>query len=195
MSKKGKHHALWQFLEASGVLNNGTPEEIQGVRRQYRKVYMREYKSQLRKVKPEFMVQLSKHNGDYGKVLTAAKRHKMSVTAFLRLATIAYIERKYLIPNNVLVGKLAALLESCLNDIRVITEIRSRVSLFTIEEKYSVIEERITRMETEIRNLFDFPSMLEVAVSEAARTDAALRERLLTIINNAARKNPDSQTT
>lgn len=84
------------YLDASGVLENGTEHEIRAVRRQYRKLYLKRYKRSQREKKPEFAVQLSKTNGEYGKIQAAAHKHRMSITEFLRLATLAYIDRTFL---------------------------------------------------------------------------------------------------
>lgn len=188
MSRKGKHGAIWQYLEESGVLVNGTDEEIKAVRREYRKQYMQRYKRAQRSEKPEFLVQLSKKDGTYTKIATAAKKHRMCVSAFLHLATVAYIDRTYLVPDRQLVGKLAGLLESCLNDVRAMSSIKTRQSQFSLEERYESIEKRIAQLETEIQKLFFFPTMLESAVAEGIRTDAALRDRLLIILSHAHRE-------
>lgn len=167
---------------------NGTEEEIRAVRRQYRKLYMQRYKQAQRSEKPEFLVQLSRKDGTYTKIATAAKKHRMSVSAFLHLAAVAYIERAYLVPDRELVGKLAGLLESCLNDVRAMASIKEKYIPFALEEKYESIEKRIRLLETEIRNLFFFPTMLESAVAEGIRNDATLRDRLQIILSHAHRE-------
>lgn len=179
---------LRAFLDQSGVLEHGTDEQIRAVRKAYRKSYMQDYKRKQRKTNPEFLVQLSRADGTHAKISAAAKKHQQSVTTFLRLATLAYIDRSYLVPDRQLVGKLAGLLESCLNDVRAMASIKTKHSPFALEEKYELIEKRIAQLENEIRNLFFFPAILESAVAKAIRTDAALRDRLQIILSHAHRE-------
>lgn len=179
---------LCQFLDESGVLEHGTDEEICAVRRAHRKLYLKNYKEEQRKDKPEFLVQLSKQDGTFTKISTAAKKHRMSVTAFLRLATLAYIERSFLVPDRIMVAKLSSLLESCLNDVRSMASMKGKYSVFQLEEKYDAIEARIVRLETEIQSLFLVPPLLEAAVADAVRNDPALRDRLLILLSHAHRE-------
>lgn len=174
------------YLDASGVLENGTEEEIHAVRRQYRKLYLKRYKRNQREKKPEFAVQLSKTNGEHGKIQGAAQKHHMPVTAFLRLATLAYIDRTFLVPDRELVAKLAGVLEECLNQVRSMTGTKGKYNSFQLEEKYEAIEKRIAALTAEIERLFFFPPILEAAVTDAIRKDPALKERLLIILTNAS---------
>lgn len=187
MRKARKDTGLFAYLDASGVLTGGNEEEIRAVRRAYRKQYLKAYKKKQRTEKPEFLVQLSKQNGEYGRITLAAKKHRICVSAFLRLATIAYIERSFLVPDRALITKLAALLSECLNEIRSLVAVKEKNS-FLLESKFDLIENRIALLDTEIRKAFSFPPMLEAAVAEAIRTDPALVNRLLAILAHAHRE-------
>lgn len=179
---------IWAYLDASGVLENGTEEQIRAARRQYRKLYMKRYKRTQREKKPEFAVQLSKTNGECGKIQAAAKKHRQPVSAFLRLATLAYIDRAFLVPDRELVAKLVAILEECLNHIRSMAGTKGKYNSFQLEEKYETIEKRIALLAAEIERLFFFPPMLEAAIADAVHKDPALKERLLIILTHARRE-------
>lgn len=188
MRKSRKNTGLWAYLDACGVLSNGTEQEIRAARRAYRKIYLRQYKKQQRTEKLEFLVQLSKKDQEYSTIAHAAKKHRMSITAFLRLATLSYIKRSFLVPDRALVAKLAGLLESCLNDVRALASVKGNHNVFALEEKYDAIERRVVSLETEIQTLFFFPPLLEAAVGNAVREDPALKDRLLIIISHAHRE-------
>ncbi len=186
-TRSARHSGLWEYLEKSGVLVSGSDEEIKTVRREYRKIYLKQYKQQQRKHKPEFLVQLSR-DGELTTITAAAKKHRMSVTAFLRLATLSYISRVFLIPDRQLVGKLAGLLESCLNEVRAMTSVKTKQNSFLLEEKYDAIERRIIELQSELQKLFFHPALLESAVAEAIRIDPTLRDRLQIILSHAHRE-------
>ncbi len=172
---------LRQFLDDSGVLVNGNDEEIKAARRAYRKKYLAEYKQQQRKENPEFAVLLSTQNGEHGKIVGAACRHKVSVPAFLKMATLAYLNKTFISPDREVVSRLAQLLTNCLNEVQVIAQTKSSYP-WQIDEKYVAIEKRIADLENEIRKLFQFPVTIETAVRDAVLKDPTLKLRLLNLL-------------
>lgn len=184
---------LWAYLESSGVLVTGDAQMIAAAKQQYRKTYLKAYKQKQREQKPEFLVQLSRKDGEVSRIVSAAKKHQLSVTAFLREATLAYIDRRYLLPDRIVVGKLVAILESCLNEIRTMTSSKIK-SAYVIDERYEAIEKRITTLENEINQLICHPQLLERAVAEAIQHPHTYA-RLKTILANAHRENQDIQET
>ena len=110
MPKNAKNGGLWAYLDASGVLEKGTEEEIKAAKKAYRKQYLLNYKRRQRASKPEFAVTLNKDNGEYFRIKIAAKQHSKTIPAFLRLATLAYINKTYIVPDRLLIAKLEQLL-------------------------------------------------------------------------------------
>jgi hypothetical protein len=193
MAKQRRDTGLWSFLEHSGVLENGDADQIAAAKKLYRKAYLKAYKQKQRKEKPEFLVQFSEKE-HYSRVAKAAKKHHLSISAFLKNATLAYLDRSYLIPDRIVVGKLALLLEGCLNDVRAISTTKTKHTSFVLEEKYEAIERRIGVLQDHIRDLFCYPALLENAVAEAARNPHTC-QRLNIILSNAHRENQDIQET
>lgn len=182
MSNDGKHIIkLREYLDQSGVLINGTEEEIKAVKRAYRKIYKTKHKRKQRQENPEFTVSLSKQKGEHGKITTAARRHKMSVQSFLKMATVAYINKTFLVPDRDFVVKLAQLLSDCLNEVQGIAQMKTNYQ-WQLEEKYDSIEKRIITLETDMRKLFAFPVPIEKAVRDAVGKDPQLRLSLLNVL-------------
>lgn len=77
-----------------------------------RKMYTREYKAKWRreKRKREKEITVSWKPDELQELRTEAKRHKTTVTAFIKLSTLAYINKRYLVPDHKLVLKIAQLL-------------------------------------------------------------------------------------
>jgi hypothetical protein len=138
------------------VLEHGTDAEIKAAKRAYKKNYFTRYRRAQRQEKPEFSVPLSRKNGDYGKVALAARRHKLPITSFIRKATLAYLDRAYIVPNRDQVARLEQLLMSCLNEVQAITHTKEKYH-WEREQKYDAIAERIDKLEGEIRQVLYFP--------------------------------------
>lgn len=159
MSKKS-NSAMWDYLESLGILEKGTDEEIKAAKKAYRKIYLLKYKQKQRENKPEFNVYFSNENGEYGRVESAAKKHNMTVTAFIRKTVLAYIEQKYIVPDPLQIGKLEQVLSECLNEVQKIVKTKERF-LFDREDKYKAIEKRIEKLETQIDAIFRHPQMAQ----------------------------------
>jgi hypothetical protein len=154
-----KPNSLWTYLEASGVLEKGSDAEIKAVKREYRKKYYLNYKRCIRKEKPEYTICLSKKNGEYDRITNAAKQHKRTVTSFIRQATLAYIEQRFLLPNQSQIAELEILLSNCLNEIKLLVDKRTNY-LWSTENKLDSIEKRIIKLESEINDVFRNPKRL-----------------------------------
>lgn len=160
MSRKKKNKgAIWEYLEATGVLENGTEEEICSAKKAYRKDYFLQYKKSQRRQKPEFTINLSKKNGEYYRVKKAADSHKMTLTAFIRSAALSYLDNRYLVPNESQVALLEQILSQCLNEIQRIVGARERYH-WEREQKFEEIEKRIEKLELEIGNVFRNPPLI-----------------------------------
>lgn len=147
---------MWEYLDSVGVLEKGIDEEIKTAKKQYRKKYLLEYKRKQRANKPEYTVVLSKNNGEDERIILGAKKHKRTVSAFLRQATLAYLNQAFVVPNIYQVAKLEQLLSDCLNEIKVIA--RSREKYFwEREQRLELIEKRIINLESQINEVFRNP--------------------------------------
>lgn len=154
-----QNSGMWNYLESIGVLEHGTEGEIKAAKRAYRKKYLLEYKRKQRISQPEFVINLSKENGAYERISTAAKQHQMSVTAFLRTATLAYLNRTYIVPDKLQIAKLEQLLAQYLNEIQTLVQQKEKYH-WDRDRKYEAIEKRIEKLETEIHDMFSNPPLL-----------------------------------
>ena len=159
MSKKN-NSAMWEYLESLGILEKGTDEEIKAAKKAYRKIYLLKYKQKQRENKPEFNIYFSNENGEYGRVESAAKKHNMTVTAFIKKAVMAYIEQKYIVPDPLQIGRLEQVLSECLNEIQTIVKTKERF-LFDREDKYKAIEKKIEKLEAQIDAIFRHPKLVQ----------------------------------
>jgi hypothetical protein len=178
---------LRAYLDSLGLLANGTEEQILAARRAYRKIYLTDYKKKQREENPEFSVLLSRQKGEYNRIVTSARRHKLTVPGFLKSATLAYIDKTFLVPDRELIVKLVGLLSYCLNEIQQIGSGKEK-NYWQIEKKYDAIEKRISGLEEYITRLFSEPLAVEDAVRTAIDKDPDLRLRLLLFLTSAPNK-------
>ena len=149
---------LWKYLEACGVLENGTDEEIKAAKRKYRKIYLHHFKQKQRKVRPGFTVMLSKENGHYDNISLAAKKHSLAITAYLREAALAYTNQYYIVPDKMQLARLEQLLAQYLNEVQRIDPVKEKYS-WEREQKYEAIEKSIVAMKVQIREALSNPPL------------------------------------
>ena len=158
MSKNRTNKGLWEYLEATGVLEKGTDEEIKAVKHAYRKKYLLTFKQRQRAIKPEYTINFSKKTGEYDRVAQAATRHNMSLTAFTRSSVLAYLDRTYVVPNSAQIARLEQNLSECLNEIKTITQTKEKY-FWEREQKLEAIEKRIEKLEVQINTIFRTPPL------------------------------------
>jgi hypothetical protein len=176
---------LWAYLDECGVLEKGDEAAIKQAKKAYRKIYFTRYKQHKRKSHPEFTVSLSKENGDYQKIKTAAKEHKLSLPAFLKKATLAYLNEKYLIPDEEQLENIEILLSECLNEIQKIVKQRERI-FWGKEQKIRDIETIITRLEIKIEEQLSQAPNLKEIIKKELQSNPDLGKQLLAILTSPA---------
>lgn len=174
---------LREYLDQSGVLVNGTEEEIKAARQQYRKLYKSHHKRIERRENREVDILLSRSR-EYARIVAAAKKHKQSLPTFIKAATLAYLDKIFIVPDRDLVAKLVQLLSDCSNEVQQIVQSKGRLSRH-VEEKCNAIETRIVQLENDMKRLFSEPPAVEEAVHNAIQKDSDLRLRLLLLLTSA----------
>jgi len=181
MSKR-TNSGLWEYLESLGILERGTDEEIKAAKKAYRKEYLLKYKQKQRSRKPEFTVSFPNEKGEYNRVEYAARNHKMTITAFIRAATIAYISKTFIVPDRGQIARIEQMLAQFLNEIKTIIWQKERF-YWQREQKYEAIEKRITKLEEEIELFIRQPLPIDEFVKKAISKDPTLKEQILNIID------------
>jgi hypothetical protein len=155
-----RNNSLWEYLDSIGILEKGNDEEIKQAKNTYWKQYFLEHKRKQRTKKPEFSVNFSSENGEFSRIKTAAKRHKMPITSFIRSATLAYIENRYVVPDPMQIAHMEQVLADCLNEIQTLVK-RKEHLFFSREVKMEAIEKRIIKLEGQIDEIFRNPPLTQ----------------------------------
>jgi len=86
-----KYKSLVEYLMASGVVETGDPKQIEAAKKEYRRLYLRQYKKERRGNKQEITLSLPKDY--YKKLLNHARWHGVSVQQFLVGITESYLKK------------------------------------------------------------------------------------------------------
>lgn len=175
---------LWEYLDSVGVLENGTDEQIKAAKKEYRKKYLSEFKRKQRAREKEFTIKFSKENGEYDTIEQAARQHDRTIPAFIKTASLAYTRKSYIVPNKLQIAQLEQILSNCLNEIQTLVR-RKDIYQFQREQKMEAIENRIQKLETEIRQSLCQAIPIEEFVQKAIQKEPELKERLLILLASA----------
>lgn len=176
-----KHSGLWVYLDQAGVLERGSPEDIAEAKRAYWKRYHYDHRRSQRKEKPEFVVSLCRSDGTYTRIAAAAKRHKLTIPAYLRTAALAYLDQAFIVPNPEHLAHLEQLLSQCANEVQALAGAKEKY-FWQRDEKIAVIEKRIERLEREVAELFRHPPSLEVYIRRAIKQSPEIKAQLQSLL-------------
>jgi hypothetical protein len=153
MAKRSKRYAdFYQFL--TPYLEKGSPAEIAWAKKEYRRRYKAEWRRVHRKENKTFTVGWTKE--ELGILTVASKKHKVKPTRFIKQATLAYINKRYVVPNQQEVNKILQLVAMTYNAIETIIQ-ESEINITSIRKT----EEEIFQLEHEIRVVLLSPKTIE----------------------------------
>ncbi len=157
-----KHSPFYKYLDP--FLEKGNNAEIKKAKAEWRRKYKAEWRKLNRKENKEITIPWTKNEL---KILFAeSKKHNLSNTRFIKKATLAYIDKRYIIPDVLAVRTLLQFLAMQYNSI-----------LEMINEKElnlqsgRVLMEKIDEQEKAIRIAMYSPKTLEQLITEIIRKD------------------------
>lgn len=175
--KSDTKSSIYAFLKSSGVLENGSHDEIQKVRKEYWREYKSRWRRNKRKIEKEISISLTQD--ELKQLSEQAKRHKRSRTKFIKQACFAYINKSFIVPDVKEVRKISQQLSLIYNSIHELTEDN------TIEFKSGrIILENIYKLEREILPVLYHPKSLEALIKEHIDKNARNKDSLIEFINS-----------
>lgn len=176
-----KSSALWLHLDSLGILETGTPEEIDAAKRAYWKAYHYNHRKAQRKDKPEVVIALSREDGTYERISTAAKKHRMTVAAFIRASAVAYLTETYIVPDRAVIVHLEQLLSQSANQLQAVAGVKEKY-FWQREHKIESMEAQISKLEQDIRELLRNPPRLDQEILKALKQKPDMKAHLLDLI-------------
>jgi len=166
---------IYQFLEASGILESGTDEAIKEAREKYWKIYKANWRREKRREEKELTTSWGK---DELKTLSeAARKHKISKTQFIKQATLAYINKAYIAPDRDAVLRIVQLLAMTYNTVEELKD-ENAISLQT----GTAILKTIGDLEREVRVALHSPKTLEQLIRDELHTNPDEKARLFQLL-------------
>lgn len=175
------------YLFASGILENGTSEEIVAAKKAYRKAYLKEKKRVFRKT--HRTVSLSFPRAEAKELEALAEQYKMRLAPFLKSCIRAYTQQQYLPPNPEKLQQLELLLRAIGNNIN---QIAKRCNSGHIspqratEQSYVLLQSLDNRLTKALRE----PDNLEVLLWETMLARPSYRERVEQLLTAAKNQTP-----
>jgi len=171
MPKRSKRYDnFYQFL--TPYLEKGNPEEIAWAKKEYRRVYKATWRKAQRKENKAYTVSWTKE--ELQTLIESAKKHRQKPTRFIKLATISYINKRYLVPNQQEVNKLLQLVAMTYNAIETISQ-ETEVDLTHIKR----MQEELLILEHEMRVTLLSPRTIEQMIEQEIEKDPNTEEYLI----------------
>lgn len=169
--------SLIEYLDQSGVLEQGDELGIKAAKKAYRKSYQRAYKRHQRSQRKEYQIQLTKEENKH--ICEAAKKHQLSPSAFIKKATLAYLQQVYVVPDNERVAQLEYLLSIAYSSINQITGKTPQLS-----HDYERLSQIIEQLEREVTQALRHPPSLEMLIVKTIKSNPNFRKILTHILNS-----------
>ena len=176
MSKGRKNHtAFYKFIEP--FLENGNNEEIQKARKEYRRKYKASWRNAKRKRDKELTTSWTKE--EYRKLKEEAKHHKQSITGFVKGAATAYMNQRFIYPDEIQLRKTIQLLALIYNSILELRE----VSAISVEATRKMLDD-ICQLEKDIRVMLYSPKTIEQVLKEELSKHPDNKTQIIAFIQN-----------
>lgn len=132
---------IYEFLETSGLLETGTPEEITAARAQYWKNHRAAFRRQQRQERKEYNIAFQK--SDSTLLRNAAKYHHLSETEFIRKATISYIKHERVPINEECLIEIHQILVMIYTHVQILEEAYTDRSRSHLLKQFETLEKQI----------------------------------------------------
>jgi len=168
---------LFSFLNSSGVLENGTHDQIQKVRAEYWREYKRKWRNAKRKSEKEITISFTQD--EFKEISNESKRHKLSRTQFIKKVCFAYINKIFIVPDSKEVKRIAQQLSMTYNSIQGLLE----ENKIEFKSGKSILE-AIFNLEREILPGLHNPKSLDVLIKEHILKNEKNKNTLVEFINS-----------
>src|SRR5580693_8313552 len=102
--KRAKKKGVYDYLDSIKVLESGTDEDITRARKKYWKEYKATWRRKKRKEERELTISWTAD--ELTQLTKEARRHKISKTKFIKTSTLAYIDKRYIVPDQIEVRRI-----------------------------------------------------------------------------------------
>lgn len=175
MSKRKNINGVYAYLDSSGVLDGGTEEAITQARKKYWQQYKASWRKQKRAMEKEITISWNKE--ELQLLNKASKQHHTNRTKFIKSATIAYINKAYVVPNELEVRRISQYLAMVYNSIQDMIEVDT-IPL----QVGKILSEKILNLEHALLVSIRNPKTLDQLIAEAVQNNKEIKEHLYNLL-------------
>jgi hypothetical protein len=168
---------LYAFLKSSGVLENGTHDDIQKVRKEYWREYKRIWRIKKRKTENEITISFASE--EFKEISFESKRHNLCRTKFIKQACLAYINKTFIVPDAKETKRIAQHLSMTYNSIQELIE----ENKIEFKSGKSILE-AFYKLEREVLPVLNNPKSLEILIKEHILKNSESKNSLIDFINS-----------
>lgn len=172
-SREHRHTAYYTYM--APFLATGHTNVIDEAKKQWRRIYKADWRRQKRRQTKEITTAWDKE--EYKTLQEEAKRHKHSITRFIKESAVAYMDKRYITPHEAQVTKIMQLLALTYNGI---SELKEDAAIPADVGRKILFE--IHELEREIRIALYSPKTIEQHITEHIKETPAMKERLIVFI-------------
>ena len=169
--KRAKNKGIYEYLDSIKVLESGTNEDITLARKKYWREYKATWRRNKRKTEKELTTSWTAD--ELLELTKEARRHKVSKTKFIKTGTLAYIDKRYIVPDQIEVRRIAQLLSITYNSIREMMD-ENTLQLQTGK----IILEKIFDLERQVLVSLHNPKTIEQLITEIINENPQTKTRL-----------------
>ncbi len=168
---------MYAYLLSTKVLENGTEQDIAKAREQYWREYKANWRRNKRKTEKSFTISFT--GNELSVLSTTAKKHKKSVSAFIKASCLAYIQKQYVVPDAYVVNSVRELL--AMNYM----SLKSAFDNLNVPYQAGIeLLHRMSELEANVTTQLHNPKSLDDIVIEAINKEPEYKERLLQLLQN-----------
>jgi len=136
-----------EYLDASGVLENGTPEAIAKTRKLFRKLYLKNYKKKYAETHSSVTISFTKEDKEALKVIAVMQGQRLASyikeSALIQLNQNASLQRQ----NTIALGEMKQLLSLCLD---IVEELQFENEYPRLNSSFKELEDLFNKMRVHI---------------------------------------------
>lgn len=168
---------MYAYLDSIKVLENGTAIDIAQAKKDYYRIYKSQWRKNDRKHSKVFEILLK--DDEYTEIAMAAKAHKLSKTRFIKTAALAYLDKRFIVPDMHSIGVIRQLLALNYSTLQSLFE----ENKLPFEIGRDLLRQMAT-LENSILSSLVNPMTLEQLIEIALKKDSEFRNRIVNLINS-----------
>ena len=172
-----KKSNIYTYLDSTKVLEIGTDEAIDRAKQEYWRVYKAAWRRSQRKATKQYIIVFTE---DEAKIIKAAAKQQMrSTSGYIKDSCLAYLNKKFIVPDKIAVGSIKALLAMNYDALKKLFD----GNLVSYQTGIALIQQ-MSGLENAVLQQLNHPKSLEQWIEETVRNAPQYKEVLIELLQN-----------